>query len=61
MSVLITIAKIFGTLVLTGGVLGGILYIWMGRQQPTHGAVVETIAGIIVLGLSVYGMYFLWS
>lgn len=61
MSTLIIIAKIFGTLIMTGGVLGGILYIWMARQKPIHGTAVETIAGIIVLALSVYGMYYLWS
>ena len=60
MSILIVIVKILGTIVLLGGILGGILYIWMARQSPVRGTAVETIAGIIVLALTFYGMYFLW-
>jgi len=60
MSVLIIIAKIFATIFITGGILGGFLYIWFARHKPTHDTTVETIAGIIVLALCIYLMYFVW-
>jgi len=60
MDILIIIAKIFATLVLVGAALGGVLYIYFAFKRPTHGTVLQTIAGAIVLRLSLYGFYSVW-
>jgi len=61
MSFLIIIAKVFATISLVGGVLGGVFYIWAAKHNPVHGKTVERIAGTLVLGLCIYGIYYLWS
>jgi hypothetical protein len=60
MSILLIIAKIFATLCLVGGFLAGIFYIGSARHKPAQGKTVETISGIIVLGLSLFATYYLW-
>jgi len=61
MSILIIIAKVFATITLLGGVLGGVFYIWAARHNPVYGKTVERIAGALVLGLCIYAMYYVWS
>jgi len=60
MSILIIVAKIFVSLMIFGGVLGGIFYIYLAYKRPTHGTVVQVIAGVTILVPCVYGFYYLW-
>ena len=60
MSVLFFILKIFITIALTGGILGGIFQIWLAQKKPDYGTIVGTIAGVIVLVLCLYGVYYVW-
>jgi len=60
MSILIILTKIFATLMLFGGVLGGVFYIYLAYKSPTYGTVVQVIAGVIILVPCVYGFYYLW-
>jgi hypothetical protein len=59
-SILIIAGKVFATLVAMGGVFGGIFYIYMAYKAPTHGTAVQSIAGIIVAGLCLFGLSSIW-
>jgi hypothetical protein len=60
MSTLIIIAKAFATFMALVGALGCALSIYIAFKAPTHGTAVESIAGIIVAGLCLYGAYLIW-
>jgi hypothetical protein len=58
---LLLIAKIFATFILSGFFLSTILYIYIAQHRPTIGKGVQTVSGLIVGMLSLYGIYYLWA
>ncbi len=60
MSILVILGKIFVTLMIIGGLIGGAFYIVTAIKSPTHGKTIQSISGVIVLALCVYGFYFVW-
>lgn len=60
MSILIILAKIFFTLIIIGGLLGGAFYIYIAFKSPTYGTTIQTISGVVILALCAYGFYFVW-
>ena len=60
MSVLYTIVKVFISIVLIGGMLGGFFQIWLAYKKPTYGIILDVITGVIVFTLCVCFMYYIW-
>lgn len=60
MTILIILAKIFITLMIIGGLLGGAFYSYIAFKSPTHGKTIQIISGVVILALCAYGFYFVW-